>query len=424
MPDISISGNGNSYQIYPAFPGTDTGCTNETFLLPPLFTSPNSISFNMSLIYSGPPEAANLPAGFSNTDFAIAFQQNGSIPQTVITQITLNGTDKNPKANMWACEPTARSTLMANFTGFLGQIEKQLELAGLLVPGATSRIGQQIADNMPAPLLETLFYRYSFSPGFAAGTLPYVDLRPGMRLRIETQISQFLTPDSPVNGYIGSGTFYYQVNSVPAGNGTRVIAFDPFLGTIKAPSIQGGASSPVVAGGLIDLQLAPWPYWRLFYPSSVPPPLQSGDLNVGDNVTLVGVQNLEALNSITTDQPSSATCGAASTSCTIFLGRAIAVPEIPIWINDSTHGLNTLQYVPVGTTLANIIERFIPLPLDPNQSFVNCNRISTATGSLTSVGVSPTTNGLACPPSSLAALPSTMWDLPLISGDSIVLSNI
>ena len=381
----------------------------------------------MSLIYTGSPEVPNLPSGYSNTDFVIAFKQNGSTAQTVVTQITLNGTDKNPNANMWKCAPTARAALMANFVDFLTQIEKQLELPGLLVPGATFRIGQQVADNIPAPLLETLFYRYSLSPGFTPGTLPYVDLRPGMRLRVETQISQFLTPDSQVNGYVGSGTFYYQVTSVPAANGTRVIAFDPFLGTIKAPSVQGAASSPVVAGGLIDLQLASgaWPYWRLFYPSSVPPALQSSDLNVDDNVTLVGAQDLEALNSITTNQPSSATCGTASTSCTIFLGRAIAVPEIPVWINDSTHGLNTLQYVPVGTTLANITERFISLPLDPNQSFVNCNRISTAAAQgLTSVSVNMTTNGLACPPSNLAALPSTMWDLPLIGGDSVVLSNI
>jgi hypothetical protein len=414
MTYVSISGNGN-YQIYPSFPGTD-GVTNATFLLPPTFTSPNSITANILLLYSGPP---TVPAGYSNTDFAIAFQQNGSTAQTVTVQVTLNGTDKDPKANMWACAPTARAALMANFVDFLTQVEKQFELPGLLVPGATFRIGQQIADNMPAPLLETLFYRYSFSPGFAAGTLPCVDLRPGMRLRVETQISQFLTPDSPMNGYISSGTFYYNVNSVPAGNATRVIAFDPFLGTIKAPSVQGGASSPVIAGGLIDLQLASgaWPYWRLFYPSAVPPPLQSGDTNVDDNVTLVGAQSLEALASITSNQPSSSTCGASGTSCTIFLGRAIAVPEIPIWINDSTRGLNTQQYVPIGTTLANIVERFIPVPLDPNQSFVSSNRISTATGTLTNVSVNMT-------PGNLTPLPSTMWDLPLIGGDSVVLSNI
>jgi hypothetical protein len=93
------------------------------------------------------------------------------------------------------------------------------------------------------------------------------------------------------------------------------------------------------------------------------------------------------------------------------------VPEIPIWINDSARGLNTQQYVPIGTTLANIVERFIPVPLDPNQSFVSSNRISTATGTLTNVSVNMT-------PGNLTPLPSTMWDLPLIGGDSVVLSNI
>lgn len=418
MTDVSISGNGN-YQIYPAFPGTDSGCEDATFLLPPSqFTYPNTITWTISLIYNGP---ASVPSGYSNDDFALAFQQPGSTPQSVIVQITLKGTDQNPKANMWACAPTARTALMANFVDFLTQIEKQFELPGLLVPGSTFRIAQQIADNIPAPLLETLFYRYSFSPGFAPGTLPYVDVRPGMRLRVETQISQFLTPDSTMNGYVGGGTFYYQVNSVPAGNGTRVVAFDPFLGTIKAPSVQGAASSPLVAGGLIDLQLAAgaFPHWRLFYPSSVQPPLQSGDTDVTDNVTLVGAQSLEALGTITNDQPSSTTCAATGIGCTVFLGRTIAVPEIPVWIVDNLYHLPALQYVPVGTTLANLVERFIPLPVDPNiaWSAVTTNRISTAAGSLGSVAINPASQTSPSP------VPSTMWDVPLMGGDSVNFNN-
>ena len=62
-----------------------------------------------------------------------------------------------------------------------------------------------------------------FSPGIVVGTVPYVDIRPGMRLRIETQTSQFLTPSSPLNGYVSSGRFEFFINSVPASNGTRVV---------------------------------------------------------------------------------------------------------------------------------------------------------------------------------------------------------
>jgi hypothetical protein len=148
-------------------------------------------------------------------------------------------------------------------------------------------------------------------------------------------------------------------------------------------------------------------------------PLQSGDTDVTDNVTLVGAQTLEALGTITQDQPSATTCAATGVGCTVFLGRTIAVPEIPVWIVDNLYHLPALQYVPVGTTLANLVERFIPLPVDPNQawSVVNTNRISTALGSLGSVPINPASQTSPSP------VPSTMWDVPLVGGDSVNFNN-
>src|SRR5207237_1213566 len=138
--------------------------------------------------------------------------------------------------------------------------------------------------------------------------------------------SQFLTPSSPLNGYVSSGRFEFFINSVPASNGTRVVTFDPFLGTIKSPSITGASTSPVVAGGLIDLQPISGQrrYWRLFYPQTIPAPSQPGDLTTTDNVMLVGAQTLCLLNSVTNSQLQCNTTGLPPNITATFLGRVIA----------------------------------------------------------------------------------------------------
>jgi hypothetical protein len=402
-----------SYQVYPYFVGTDSACTNAIYLLPPQFTYPQkSPNFSIPLLYNSAYTGKLPTGGYGNTDFQLTMSQQGSGNPTqanVSVSITLLG------VNMWKCAQSARATLMSNFVDFIQNIETQFELAGVLIPGATFRIRQQVADWLPAPPLETLFYRYSLSPGFSGGTVPFVDIRPGMRLRLETQTSQFLTPSSPINGYVSTGRFEFFVNSIPTSSGGRVVTFDPFLGTIKSPTISGASTSPVVAGGLIDLQPVSGQrtYWRLFYPQSIPAPSQPGDLTTTDNVMLVGAQSLCQLNSVTNNQLQCNTTGLPSNITVIFLGRVIAVPEIPVWI--TARGQTLLQYVPLGTTIANLVERYTVLPLNPGQNVATTNRMTTASTSGPTVPVGFYTTGLS-------AIPSTMFDVPLIAGDSVTLN--
>jgi hypothetical protein len=414
MSNPIIPGQNGSYQVFPFFSGTDAGAANAVYLLPPAFTYAQPVSLTVPLLYNGS-SAGPLPAGYQNADFAIAFAPLQPGPLTsgnVGVNITLKSN------NMWMAAATPRAGLMGNFVDFLQQIETQFEAVGLIIPGGTLRIRQQIADAIPAPPLETLFYRYSLSPGFAAGTVPYVDIRPGMQLRVETQSSQFLTPSSPLNGYVSSGRFPFLINSVPGPNGTRLVSFDPFLGTIKAPTVSGGATSPVVAGGLIDLEPASGArtYWRLFYPPSVSSPAKSGDLNINDNVTLVGASTLAQLNAATTAYPNMVTAGASPNVYVLFLGRALAVPEIPIWITTGG-GLTTYQYVPLGTTIANIVERFSIVPLSvQSKGLVSVTRTTTAT----SAGTSPIQ--IFTLDQQVALLPA-VFDVPLIAGDNVTLKT-
>jgi len=388
-----------TYQIFPFFTGTDGVAADTAYLLPPVFTYGKPIATKMSLLYLGGRNFAQ--STVKNADFTLTWSQVGS---NVVAHITLTGT------NMWAAAAPKRAALMGNFVSFLQEIETKLEnpVPGLVVPGATFRIAQQIADLMPAPLLETLFYRYSFSPGIAPGTHPYVDVRPGMQLRVESEASQFLAPSSTMNGYVTNGAVRYFVNTVPAGSG-RAVVLDPFLGTIRAPLITAASTSPVVAGGLPDLLpvggAAKWV--RLFYPQQMGAPGAAGDITVANNPVLVAALTLEQINQATASYP--ALTSTPANVQTVFLGRAAVVPEIPVWIN--LRGQSTLQYVPVGTTLANIVERYTVLPLATPQQLVTVTRLGIGTW-----GVSAP---LSWNTGTLLAFPSTMFDLPLIGGDNV-----
>ncbi len=408
-------------------------------------TANQPINFLIPFLYTG---GANYQSySYSNNSFQFQLTQTNYGPSgtsLVFVNITI-------AATAWG---TDRNALMLDFTDFLQNIETQFELKNVLSPGATVRIGQQIADCMPAPLVETLFYRYSLSPGFAPGTIPCVDIRPGMRLRVEAGVSQYIGPGSEFNGYVGGGRCSYLVGSAPAASGARVVTFDPFLGTINSPMIDVSTVNPPppAIGGLLDLQgyYPAQKYWRLIYPSSIADATQTGSLDPSSNATLVGANTLADLNAATDSYP---TIPSPSVYL-FFLGRATVVPEIPIWLNIQTipntnatlskplagTPVQTVQqYVPVGTTLANLIERFTAFPLDVRL----LPSSSDTTPALPVLGVTRVLNAPFTPPpasgtnapysapvignmywqtSSLPAVPTTLFDVPVMAGDIVTIA--
>ncbi len=409
---MGIPISNTNYQVYPFFEGTDKACTNAVYFLPPTFTYGAPITFNIPLLFN----AADMPpdTDYGNEDFSFTVQKQGALPPSqanVMVVITITG------SNMWKCAAPARTALMANFVNFLQEVETRYELTNYLIPGATYRIGQWIADRIVAPLAETMFYRYSLSTGLQSGTTCYVNVQPGMQLRLETEASQYLSPSGTMNGYVSSGRFPYVISSLPAASGPRTVTLDAFLGTINSPTIAGATTSPVVAGGVIDT--APVgsarAYCRLFYPATMSAPSQPGSTATLTNVMLISAQTLAQLNAATQSYPACTAEGTPPNVCTVFLGRAIAVPEVPIWI--TVRGQTQLQYVPVGTTLANIIERFTMLPLNTGKLQMALVRLFTnpADGSTAQTSVTLYMQGLA-------AVPSSMLDLPLIAADGITLT--
>jgi hypothetical protein len=241
-------------------------------------------------------------------------------------------------------------------------------------------------------------------------------------------MKQFTGPGSSAsNFYVGSGRFLYYLSSIPNGSGPRQVVFDPFLGAIRTPTIQGVSTAPLIAGGLFDLQPVSGlqTYWRMFYPDSVPPPGSTGDTQIRDNVALIGAPTLAALNQATNEYPNPGDEAVAA----VFLGRAVIVPEIPIWL--TLNGQSALEYVSLGTTLTQIIERFSAVPLNVNQQLVTVTR-PMAVNDLQNwrtqmvnqpLVTFPIPNGPPPPPPPPPPWPSAaFFDVPLIAGDSITLS--
>lgn len=409
MAQISNPGPSGSYQVFSPFIGTDSGCTNGVILLPPAFGYTLPINLVIRFLYTGGSNFNQFK--YQNSDFQFAIIQGQSQGNTteLVVSITILAN------NVWKCAQSARQALMNNFTDFITNIESKFEINStpILIPGATAIIASQIAETIPAPPLESLFYRYSFVGGLAGSSSPSVNLLPGMRLRVEFESSQFLSPGSQFNSYISGGQFYYYVCSVPGANNQRALASDPFLGNIAAPQIPQGSSSPFLASGIIDLQSSSMPrrYYRIVYPQNMIAGNTAGDLTTAKNIALVGANTLSDLNK-----------GTGSAISTIFRGRAIVVPEIPVWINNQ--GQSAMVYVPVGTTVANILERFTAWkPIFILQSTVAMQRLQTATGKQTGnqgvryVGLTFTSGVIGSATANLQ-----IYDLPLVGGDVVKLN--
>jgi len=359
MAQASISSS--SFVVNIGYDGSDGASAD--FLMPPLQSKVGQpIVAKVGSVYTGGNDWSSNPAyRISNSDFAFEFVQDsggsgGSLQLTISAQVTIAAN------NAWKAAAEARAALMANWVALLEKIDA-LEAAGVLVRNGTRIIAETIGTYIPAPPVETLFYRLGLQPGIAGGQIAYCDLLPGMQLRVEFEQSQFIAPGSNMNGYIGGAQVRWQIAARASADG-YVSGFDPFLNTVASPSIQ--AATPAVAGGLLDLQRAGASrrYLRLCLPQNVASGNGAGDLSLSGNVALIGADTLTELNAATAAYVQG-NAAAAPATCTILRGRSIAIPEIPIWLTDANK-TNHLEWVPVGTTVANVLDRYLQWrPLSP-----------------------------------------------------------
>ncbi len=223
--------------------------------------------------------------------------------------------------------------------------------------GAITLLQRRIAERLPLPYDRLLYYYFGFNTD---GQFSYLDLQPGMRLRIDFQNYQFVqaSDQTAKRGFTGSGSTYLQLASytrkIKSGQGDsyqQLLGFDPFLSLLQTEGILDVANQG--AGGLFDLLKAEnrKAAYRLFFP--LDPATGPGPERV---TTIVGADSLSDLHAATANFTKNANTPPEPGISFFFRGRTTITPEIQVFVRDQA------TYVPVGTTLRQLMQRFDDIP--------------------------------------------------------------
>ncbi|MGH3687535.1 MAG: hypothetical protein ACRDRE_03735 [Pseudonocardiaceae bacterium] len=365
-------------------------CPSGVFVVPPNVNRDEATTIEILhvCISNTPPDFPAKP--IYADDFDLQWDKKESQITDPLEQVSLKVTIK---ATQWECETVTRKRIRNNFVAVietLDELEYPLQdKPRILAPSSTQIIMRRIAESLAAPLADTAYFLSGFNTGInSTQACPYIDLLPGMQVLVQPEINQFLGPGSPANRPISAGAFTFPVCGTGRADGTRLIGFDPFLAAISPPTISNkpvSKSQPQIAiGGLIDLQAAGvlrrW--WRLHYPTKLPPAHESGDIQLGNSITLIGADSRVDLEAATESFQNGH--AAASTKFPlwygVFRGRPTVIPQVQIMID------RVKKFVSSGTTIRSIVEDIVlsnvfawDLGSDLNQRF-DMSRMFTESG--------------------------------------------
>ncbi len=243
----------------------------------------------------------------------------------------------------------SQDDLSSSYQNFWDEILNQQAF----LPGGEAVLQRRIAERLPLSYRRLLKFYYGFHT-----ENNYLDLHPGMRLRIDFQNYQFVQPSEQRarTGFAGSGSASLYVNSYTEPDGRQLIGFDAFSSILQlqtpAQSHEGGVDSGI--GGLYEL-LSPARrkrHYRLFYPRS----FSSGNGPARVPV-LIGADSLTTLGEVTADWlDEDAFSAADDRTYFYFRDKATLVPEFQVFVHERP------VYVAVGTTLRQLIERYQDIP--------------------------------------------------------------
>lgn len=235
------------------------------------------------------------------------------------------------------------ASIRSAFDGLMAQVEGQHGLS----PGGLRLLQSRIAERLPLAYDDLLYYHYGWDVG-----KNYIDLHPGMRLRVDFQNYQFVhvTEQKAKSGFVGGGSILIPIHTYTHDDddGSQYLGFGPFLSRLRTDS-RGDISTDGV-GGLIDLAKAGSrkPFFRLFFPNEAIPATAPER-----SATIVGASRWQDLP---TEIPVPADNSGNSASF-FFRDKATAIPEIQVFIG------NRGVYVPVGTTLRQLVEEHANVPM-------------------------------------------------------------
>lgn len=341
--------------VYPATLITTTVSANNAMTGEPLV-------LYLPDIGAGNPLTTPLPTqgAFTLTANADTTKNNAVFPY--ILTISNTGSTNNP----WTFAPaqTIRTGLASDVQTFL----KNVETAGA-VPWGIVLLQQVLARALPQTFAEQLYYNFGLTfPGVGVSQA-YVDLRPGMVLRVVPNPYQTVpgqTQGSWLSGYVGSAFVDYDVGSTVSANGAWSAGFDSFIGQLVgngALSVAAPVANP--SGGLeqgiaeaADLYFPAFQqsFYRLFVPNALLTPSGPGSQVASDNFVVAAAASFAGICSATSAPTS-------NTNVAYFRGRAVLKACLRVTLNGAE------RVVPVGTTLANLLEQYgrlspaVPQPL-------------------------------------------------------------
>ncbi len=252
------------------------------------------------------------------------------------------------------------ATLRKEFIDFRKQLDAQ---KAAFAPVEFEAMTERLALLVPAPLRDTLFFAYNF--GQDAQHQATIDLRPGMRVRVEGATFQAQRADvvSPAVGYVSTGQLTYTVGRGSLDPGLGECATQPdrgetfmFLDAFLRHRRAIGASQPdvsnlIFAGGAADLDSVGARYLRLLYPAVLFPGTQStkSSTDVRDFPALLGDHSWSKLEKFAPSNSDQADSNENPSTRIVMRGRELFVPEILITINGRPF------FVPIGTTLGDAV---------------------------------------------------------------------
>jgi hypothetical protein len=264
-------------------------------------------------------------------------------------------------ASVWTFDTTAvRTALQTAYTTFLTTLEKPSQTLAGASPYGIFLVQEAIARMMPQSFDEQLYYNFGFSLATTAGAA-YVDLRPGMVLRVAlgdyVSINEQQLP-SWLNGYVGASVFDFEIGSYQASGAWRV-GFDGFLNQlashnalqVPAPfkSTSGTGQSGVAAGADLYYSQFQQPFYRMFVPASLLSPSSTTNGNQASlNFAVVAAATYTLVNGSSPNPQQYATA--------YFRGRTTLEALIRVQVD----GVGRLA--PVGTSLGNLVEQLRQRP--------------------------------------------------------------
>ncbi|MDC3378849.1 fibronectin type III domain-containing protein [Planctomycetota bacterium] len=316
--------------------------------------------------------------------------------------------------------PAIRGPLYEHYQEFLAK----LETAGA-TPTGVQTVQAAIARSMPQTFAETLLYTYGFT-----GPGGYVDLVPGMVLRVEYQGYQTLGRTVPckcyLDGFITSAVAEYTITS-DAWSGPPHTALDGFIGLLTA---QAGTevTSPVAsdddrepgAGGLIDTGISQMrqPFLRLVYPSSLDFATghNHGTPEPWANPVILAAGSLSMLQKATDALRRDNPVTHLNVGTLYFRGRPTLVPQLQVWLDGAP------IRVPLGSTVADLLRC---RAMNPPAMSLPLSGLQMRRGVAAAlVGAPPEYDAGGAVPVRLDWVPaahSALTALPLLGGDSLTL---